>query len=342
MLLFMLKAGINGYGTIGRRVAHALSLQPDITVVGIVKTKPDYISRLASKSFNVYTSEKANEESFSTEGIKVKGTVDDLAENVDVMVDATPEGVGERNKQLYEEKNIRAIFQGGEKSTIAQSSFNAYSNFNESWGKEFVRVVSCNTTGLARTLYPLSVAFGIKHVFATLARRATDPNDSKKGPINAIEPSLKVPSHHAPDLATVIKGIKVDSVALKVPTTLMHVHVIRAEIEKSATKEDILGEWAKYRRILLVKGSEGITSTAQIMDAAKELGGNRSDLYEIAVWDETVNVSGGILTYVQAVNQESDVVPENVDAVRAMFEQEEKDKSIEMTDRSLGIGRRSL
>lgn len=342
MLSFMIKVGINGYGTIGRRIAHAVSLQPDMTVIGIVKTKPDYISRIASNTFNIFINDLKNKEDFNNRGIKVKGTLEDLAGDVDIMIDSTPEGVGEKNKQLYDENNIKAIFQGGEKSTVGESSFNAYSNFNESVNKRFVRVVSCNTTGLARTLFPIYNRFGIKHVDATLIRRATDPNDSKKGPINSIEPSLKIPSHHAPDLKTVISGINIDTVAIKVPTTLMHVHVVKAQLKEKASREEVVEEWNKYHRVLRVYGKEGLSSTAQIMDAAREMQSNRSDLYEIALWDESVSLSGDTLSYIQAVHQESDVIPENVDAIRAMFNLEDKEKSIEMTDKSLGIGRRNI
>ncbi len=38
----MIKVGINGYGTIGKRVAEAVTLQDDMEIVGIVKTKPTY------------------------------------------------------------------------------------------------------------------------------------------------------------------------------------------------------------------------------------------------------------------------------------------------------------
>lgn len=342
MLSFMIKIGVNGYGTIGRRIAHAVSLQPDMTVVGVVKTKPDYVSRIASSSFNVFASEARNMEGFSEHGIKVKGTIDDLLGDVDLMVDATPEGIGEKNKPMYEKAGIKAIFQGGEKSSIGEASFNAYANFSNSVNRTYVRVVSCNTTGLARTIFPVFDRFGMKHVDATLIRRATDPNDTKKGPINAIEPSLKIPSHHAPDLKTVIDGVDIDTVAIKVPTTLMHVHVVKAKLDKPATREEVMEEWGKYNRVMVVRGSEGLKSTAQIMDAARELQGNRSDLYEIAVWDESVGVSDGYLNYIQAVNQESDVIPENIDAIRAMFDLEEKEKSIGMTDKSLGIGRRNM
>ena len=38
----MIKVGINGFGTIGKRVAEAVTLQDDMAIEGIVKTKPTY------------------------------------------------------------------------------------------------------------------------------------------------------------------------------------------------------------------------------------------------------------------------------------------------------------
>ena len=55
----MLKVGVNGYGTIGRRVAHAISIQDDMKVVGIVKTRPDYISKIASREFSLYVPDES-------------------------------------------------------------------------------------------------------------------------------------------------------------------------------------------------------------------------------------------------------------------------------------------
>lgn len=338
----MIKVGLNGYGTIGKRIAHGVSLQDDMTVTGIVKTKPDYIAKIASKSFNIYVPDKSKVSEFEDNGIKVKGTLENLMDDSDVIMDATPEKVGAQNKEIYSKKKVRAIFQGGEKETVAQSSFNAYANFEESNDKDYVRVVSCNTTGLARTLYPLKAAFDLKKVNATLIRRATDPFDSKKGPINAIEPSLKFPSHHAPDLQTVLKGIEVETVAIKVPTTLMHVHVVQTELGRNADVDKVFEAFSQYNRIIRISGKDGIVTTSQVMEMSRELGRNRSDLYEIALWNESVTVSGNKVNYIQAVHQESDVIPENIDAIRSMFNLMEKEKSIEKTDQSLGIGRKVL
>ncbi len=66
-------------------------------------------------------------------------------------------------------------------------------------------------------------------------------------------------------------------------------------------------------------GTSGITSTAQVMELARDMGRRWSDLYEIFVWEDGISVQGDMLYYFQAIHQESDVVPENVDAIRAVM-----------------------
>ncbi|WP_048059464.1 type II glyceraldehyde-3-phosphate dehydrogenase [Picrophilus oshimae] len=332
----MIKVGINGYGTIGKRVAYAASIQDDIHVSGIVKNTPDYMAYLASRSFNIYVPDDDKIKEFEDHGIKVKGTLNDLMESSDIIVDATPEGMGMENIKIYKKKRVKAIFQGGEKSNIGDASFNAYSNYNESFKREYTRVVSCNTTALARTLYPILNDYGIENLNVTLIRRATDPNDNRKGPINAIEPSMSFPSHHADDLKTVLNLNNVYTVALKAPTTLMHVHSIEVLLKDDAKIDDIMESWLKYNRILLIEGKDNFKSTAQIMDMARELRRDRGDLYEIAIWRDSVKVIDKRLYYVQAVHQESDVIPENIDAIRSLSGID-KNESIEKTDKSLRI-----
>ncbi len=333
----MIGVGINGYGTIGRRVAYGVSVQDDMYISGIVKNTPDYVAKEASRHFNIFVPSEEKIEEFKKSGINVKGTVEDLCKNSDIMVDGTPEGMGEKNLSLYKKFNVRAILEGGEKHSTVDGSFNAYSDFDQMKNKKYVRVVSCNTTALARSLFPIFDNYEISSVNATILRRATDPNDSKKGPINAIEPTMQYPSHHAPDLKTIIPNINIKTTAVKIPTTLMHVHIIDAELPGNVNTEDIKKIWKKYNRLLLINSNEGFKSTAQIMDMAKERSRNRADLYEIAIWKDSININNGILHYLQAVHQESDVIPENIDAIRSMFNIEDKEESIRKTDDSLKI-----
>ncbi|MGB0490326.1 MAG: glyceraldehyde-3-phosphate dehydrogenase, partial [Candidatus Poseidoniaceae archaeon] len=42
-----IRVAINGYGTIGKRVADAVAAQDDMTVVGVTKTRPSFGCDLA-------------------------------------------------------------------------------------------------------------------------------------------------------------------------------------------------------------------------------------------------------------------------------------------------------
>jgi glyceraldehyde-3-phosphate dehydrogenase (NAD(P)) len=333
------RIAINGYGTIGKRVADAVSLQDDMKVVGVSKSRPDFQAEMAvQKGYDLYATDVDSLAKFKKAGIRAAGTLQDMLKSAELVVDATPEESG--YKPAYEKAGIKAIWQGGEDHSLTNLSFNAAANYQDCLGASFVRVPSCNTTGLIRTLYPVDTKIGIEKVLAIMVRRAADPGDSKRGPINSIEPELEMPSHHGPDVQSVLKKLNIHTIALKVPTTIMHVHAVSVTLKKAATGRDVLDVWRQSRRLKFVSGAAGIKSTAQIMELARDLSRNRGDLYEIAVWEDGVHVvDQNSLYYFQAVHQESDVVPENVDAIRAMLRLESDGrKSMEKTDTSLGIG----
>ena len=330
------KVAINGYGTIGKRVADAVALQDDMELIGVSKRTPNFDAFMAMERGYPFYAPAENIYALESAGIKVAGTTDEMLERADIVIDATAKSP---YKELYAQHGIKAVWQGGEKHDIAGVSFNAIANYDEAWGKDKVRVVSCNTTGLIRSLYPLQQQIGIKNVLAVLIRRSADPGDSKKGPINAIEPVLKVPSHHGPDVKSVMKDLDIQTTAVKVPTTIMHMHSIVVKLEKEVSTKDVIDIWSKYPRLIFVDSAHGIKSTAQIMEMARGLGRPYSDLYEIAIWKDGVHVVGDTLYYYQAVHQESDVVPENIDAVRAMMEMMPKEESMMKTEKSLGIGK---
>jgi len=335
----MIRVGVNGYGTIGRRVADAVRKQGDMELIGVVKARPDYKARSAvEKGIGIYAVDTKGVEAFKAGGIGVRGTVNDLLQRVDVIVDATPEDTGATYKQAYEQANVRAIFQGGEEHSLTGVSFVAQVNFNEAVNKKMVRVVSCNTTGLCRTLNAIDSAAGIAKARAVLARRAADPDEVGKGPIDAIvlDPAT-VPSHHGPDVQTVLHGLNIVTMAIKVPTTHMHLHSLIVSLKRPATKEQLLETFAKTPRLMLVDAKSGVKSTAHVMDIAREMGRPRNDIYEAVVWRDSVSVVDGEAHMFLGVHQEAIVVPENVDAIRAVSGTSSRDDSMRMTDAALGI-----
>jgi len=335
----MVKVAINGYGTIGKRVADAVKSQDDMEVVGVAKTRPNFEAKLAiERGYDLYTIPKKCGD-FERAGIDIAGTTHDMLGEADIVVDCTPEGIGAKNKSIYEKAGIKVIFEGGEKHEVAGFSFNAACNYDKALGRDFLRVVSCNTTGLCRVIYLLDKAFGVKKVRALLIRRAADPGDVKKGPINAIIPDpVKLPSHHGPDVQTILPHIDITTLAIKIPTTLMHLHVLNFVFDKTPEVDDVKEVLEKAPRIRFVSAADGITSTASIIEFARDFGRPRYDMWENCIWGESVSMDKGELYFFQAIHQESIVIPENIDAIRAMTELEENgQKSIAKTNKAMGI-----
>ncbi|MBI2126982.1 MAG: type II glyceraldehyde-3-phosphate dehydrogenase [Thaumarchaeota archaeon] len=336
----MIRVGVNGFGVIGRRVADAVAKQPDMKLVGIAKTRPDYKAQIAAqKGYTIFGSDDEAVKGFKTAGYSVGGTVKDLLAQVDVVVDACPEDVGKENKELYRKAGVKVIFQGGEDHEIAQVSFVAQCNYDLAKGKQFVRAVSCNTTGLSRTLHTLDQAFQIKRARVVIARRASDPDEPTKGPIDSVNlDPVTVPSHHGPDVQTVLPNIDIITMAYKIPTTHMHLHSLICTLKQNGVNEErVINALSEGPRILLVSQKQGIKATAHVMDYARELGRNRGDLYEPAIWKESIKVVDGELYFFMAVHQESIVVPENIDAIRAVLGATSKTESMAITDRSLAM-----
>ncbi|NIW91897.1 MAG: type II glyceraldehyde-3-phosphate dehydrogenase, partial [Phycisphaerae bacterium] len=86
------------------------------------------------------------------------GTLDELLESVDVIVDCTPKGIGARNLEIYQEVGVKALYQGGEKHSLTGHSFVAQANYETTLGRDATRIVSCNTTSTVRTLTALREA----------------------------------------------------------------------------------------------------------------------------------------------------------------------------------------
>ena len=337
------KVAINGFGTIGKRIADAVSKQPDMEVIGVSKTRPNYEALVAiEKGYELYVP-KDKVKKFEEHGFKVRGSIEELINKADIVIDATPAGVGAKNKDLYIKFNKPAIFQGGEKSEVADISFNAMCNYEKAIDKRYVRVVSCNTTGLLRIISVLERAFGVKRVFATIIRRGADPKEIKKGPINAIVLNPPhIPSHHALDVQSVLPHIPISTVALAVPTTLMHIHVVRIELSKEVSKKDIVDILEKSPRILLIEAEKyGVKSTAELIEWARDLGRSRYDIPELIVWMDTISITDGkIVTLVQGVHQESIVIPDNIDAIRAILKIATRAiDSMRITDENLSLKR---
>lgn len=75
------RVAVNGYGVVGKRVADAIRLQPDMNLVGVSDIVTDY---------------------------RLVGTLDDLLLRVDVVADCTPKGIAAQNLERYRRRLNRS------------------------------------------------------------------------------------------------------------------------------------------------------------------------------------------------------------------------------------------
>lgn len=340
-----IRVAVNGYGVIGKRVADAVALQDDMAVAGVADVVADYRMRVGiERGYPLFAATTEAETAMRREGLPVKGRLADLLGAADVVVDCTPKKVAAKNREVYTAKKVKAIFQGGEKHEVAGYSFVASANYAGAVGRDSLRVVSCNTTGLVRVAQGFHARGLVKKVRAVLVRRGTDPWESHLGGlINTVEPEPHVPSHQGPDAQTVIPDLPVVTMAAKGPFTLSHIHFAMIETTRPVERAEALAILTTAPRVAFVRASEGLAALNSVIELARDLGRPRGDLWEVAVWEDALSVRDGEVYLTYQVHNEAIVIPETVDAVRAMTGREpDGARSIARTDRALGVRKELL
>jgi glyceraldehyde-3-phosphate dehydrogenase (NAD(P)) len=334
------RVAVNGYGIIGKRVADAVRLQPDMELVGVGDVVSDYrVKAAVVLGLPIYASLPEKVDEMQAAGIPVLGTLDDLLAQVDVIVDCTPKGIGARNLARYRTAGVKAIFQGGEKHDLTGHSFVAQANYETALGRDATRVVSCNTTSTVRTLFALREAGLLKKARGVLVRRATDPWESDhNGIMNTVVPEPHIPSHQGPDAQTVVPDLDVITIAAKAAHTQTHNHYWVVELTRPASREEVLDAFRAAPRIAFIRMSDGVVALNSTIELLKDLGRPRGDMWEVALWEDVLAVNGNEVYYTYQVYNEAIVVPESVDAIRALAGTvKDGRESMRITDETMGM-----
>ena len=334
------RVAVNGYGVIGKRVADAVAQQDDMTLVGVADVVSDYRIRVAvERGYPVYAATSEARGAMEAAGIPVAGTLDELLGQVDVVADCTPKKIGAQNRARYAAARVKSIWQGGEKHEIAGYSFVAQVNYAGAVGRDSARVVSCNTTALSRVLHALHRHGWVKRARAVLLRRGTDPWESHtNGMINTVIPEAKVPSHQGPDAKTVIPDLDITTMAGAGPYNLSHIHFAMVETTRPVSLDELRDALWDAPRIAFVRGSDGLVALNSVIELMRDLDRPRGDMWEVAVWEDALAADEREVYLTFQVHNESIVVPETIDCIRALTGIEsDAATSIAKTDAALGI-----
>lgn len=314
-----IRVGVAGYGTIGQRLADGVALQGDMELVGVADLAPTLAVRALYEKgmpYDLYLVAGADRSRFDALGIPVSGTFEELVDKVDIMLDSSPGGIGAKNKELYKAKGVKAIFQGGESNSVADVFFHGYANYEKGVGKDYLKLTSCNTTGLIRAADCLDRAYGLDRVAITIIRRVADPGDYHRGLTNALQMD-KAPSHQALDLMTIMPHVKATGILVHTPVTHGHIITVVASGKKKITKEMALEAFEKHPRIRVVRIDDGFLGNASLFKYARDLGNPRGDMYEIGLWEDSIVESGDDIMFAVHIPQESVTIPETMDGIRA-------------------------
>ena len=317
----MKKVFINGYGSIGSRITSFLKDDPEIIVMGVGKYSPDEKVNVAmSRGLNVYVPERKLNDFLD---YKISGSIESALDECDLVIDASPGGHGYKNKKnLYEPKNIPAIYQGGESiigdESVSDLLFNSRVNYDLALGKQHVMQGSCNVTGMGRILEPLRETFGddLIRFDVTLVRRWADIEQTEKNVSDTIEMNEK--PHHGDDVKLYLgKDTPLYVRAIKVPTRQMHLHIMDIRFKNTAPKpseiHDIFTDEFGVATLWTAKGTQDIRNYAQNM------GFNFTDTNMIHIHANMTTSIGDTIQMMYSDDQTGIVIPENHMLIQAML-----------------------
>ena len=330
----MKKIFVNGYGSIGSRITSFLKDDPEISVAGIGKHSPDAKVSLAnSRGLDVYVPERKQEE-FSD--FKIAGTIESVLDECDLVIDASPGRYGYKNKiNLYEPKNVPAIYQGGESiagpEAVSDLLFNSRANYDLAIGKNHAMQGSCNVTGMGRILEPLRDRYGDELVRfdVTLVRRWADIEQTEKKISDTIE--MTQSPHHGDDVKTYFgKDAPLFVRAIKVPTRQMHLHIMDIRFRNTAPKPSeihkIFTNEFGVATLWTVKG------TKDVRDYAKNMGFNFTDTNMIHIHANMTTSIGDTAQMMYSDDQTGIVIPENHMLMQAMLFEKSYQEAFEHTE----------
>ena len=335
------RVAVNGYGVIGKRVADAVRAMPDMVLVGVADVATDWRIRTAiGHEIPVFAATEQASAAMRAGDVPVAGMLADLLGQVDAVVDTTPKGVAAANFDTYRAAGVKAVFQGGESHAVIGHSFVAQANYSTALGRDTTRVVSCNTTSIVRVLGALQDAGLLARARGVLIRRATDPGESHLGGgvMNTVVPEQSIPSHQGPDARTVLPDLDVVTMAAKAAHTQTHNHFWSLQLTRASSRAEVLDVLRAAPRIAFIRMADGLVALNTTVELMRDLGRPRGDMWEVALWEDVLTVEGSEAYLTYQVYNEAIVVPESIDAIRALTGSiTDGATSIAMTDTALGM-----
>ena len=331
----MKKVFVNGYGSIGSRIAKFIKDDPDIDVIGVGKySSNEKIQHVIDDGFSVYVPEDKIDR---FKDYSISGSIESILDDCDLVIDASLGGKGFINKKnIYEPKGLKAIFQGGETifndNAVADILFNSRVNYVDAFDKKYVMQGSCNVTGIGRVLNPLREKYTTKlaRFDATLVRRWADLEQTDKQSIDTIE--MTEQPHHGIDVKSYFgKDIPLFVRAIKVPTRQMHLHIMDIRFNGNVPPLDEIHDlFQNEYGIAILWTAKG---TKDVRDFAESTKFNFKDTNMLHIHANMTTSAGDTIQLMYSDDQTGIVIPENHMLLQAMLFQRDYADALKRTEK---------
>jgi glyceraldehyde-3-phosphate dehydrogenase (NAD(P)) len=318
-----------GMGIIGQRLAGAINAQPDMDLSGIaVRSVSPAV--LKNPSYQYFASEITGKHALAERGIDSHGDLSALLAESDVIVDCGQAGTGVGRYDTYMAAGVKAIFCGGERKDELGPLISPHLNYDKARNATSLRLLSCNTTALARVAASLG-ASNVTEVEAIILR--CGGYDSPKPHGVVVHPGA---SHHAADLRSVLRGIKVDSTAVTVPMSAGHVIHARVKLLRGASHADIVSRLARNARITVHRSDEPLDTAALAASTTATASSSPPCRYEVAARVQSSVEQSEVQAWL-SLDHAAITIPETIDAIRAICGEHGADEARSITDAALGL-----
>ncbi|ANP50333.1 hypothetical protein AVL59_12505 [Streptomyces griseochromogenes] len=303
-----------GAGIIGKRLAAALSApagEQDTyapRLAGIALRGPN-IFATARPELPVFAADARAAERLREVGTEPKGDLDQLLASADIVVDCGPSRTGAGRSEVYAAHGVRAVFCGGERDARLGPLIHSALNPQVAARPGGLRVLSCNTTALARVLAGIGPD-DVRTLDATILRCSTDTDKATKGITNGAV-LARDPSHHAADLRAVAPGPTVRTAAATVPMTAGHFLHVRLTLRAGLGAAEGLDRLRRAERVDVLAGEEPV-HTAQLKERSEAPWHDRYDVQIVPIGQPGKDR----LEFWLSLDNQAITIPETLDAIQ--------------------------
>ena len=244
-----------------------ITFQKNLALMGDMSKVTDLIARGARLAVD-----KEKVKDFKKINIDPDFEIEEAIKRSTVVIDCTPSGIGQKNKNLYYEKfsnDVKGFLAQGSEDGFGKKYAYGINDVSLDASDQFIQIVSCNTHNISCITNTLAVKDDPDNLVEgkfVCVRRANDisqENGFIPSPKVEIHTDEKYGSHHAKDSANLFHTIGIDlklfSSAMKVNSQYMHILWFNLLVKEPTTLREVKDRLYANQHVAIT--SKDMTST---------------------------------------------------------------------------------